>query len=257
LGAAVLHSGYCLARAGGARPARAWYLRWLDVLLGALLLGLLGARVGHVLLDWPYFAENTAEILQVGAGGLNWHGGLAGALVGAVVMARARRVPLPRLFDALALGLPFMAAALWRACMDAACGYGLEVRTLADYPPWLAAELPNLYGDIAPRLNLPVVGILFAALLGLLVLALAAARRVSGLRLWLILFALGSGMAVISAFRDDYVPLWFGRRADQVLDVLVALGAAGAGVGVVAARIIASRMDNAPAQRIDFPVKNG
>ena len=38
------------------------------------------------------------------------------------------------------------------------CAYGVEVLTLADYPAWLVTESPDVYGTIAPRLNLPMLG---------------------------------------------------------------------------------------------------
>lgn len=207
----------------GARRRGERLIPWLDTLLGALVGGLLGARVVHVWLNQVYFAEHQSEIFDFRAGGLDWHGALLGALLGGTVVARLRRVAIPALLDGFALAMPLLAMALWRACIDANCGYGLEVRTLADYPAWLVAESPDIYGDIAPRLNLPPLGIALGLLVLAVIGALALARRLEGRRLWVALLIYSLGMALLGFFRAEYAPLWFGRRADQILDLAVML----------------------------------
>jgi uncharacterized membrane protein len=109
------------------------------------------------------------------------------------------------------------------ACGAANCGYGLEVRTLADFPGWLVTESPDVYGVIAPRLNLPPLGILLAVLLLLIVLILTALGWLPGQRFWFALTLYSLGMALLDFFRAEYVPIWFDHRADQILDLAVAL----------------------------------
>jgi hypothetical protein len=53
----------------------------------------------------------------------------------------------------------------------------------------------------------------------------AAAGGLAGRRFWLALAAYALGMAVIDVFRADEVALIAGRRADHVLDLIVAAGA--------------------------------
>lgn len=89
----------------------------------------------------------------------------------------------------------------------------------------LVTESPDVYGITAPRLNLPPVGIALAVIVLILIIVLTAFRWLTGLRLWLALTLYALGMAVIDFFRAEYVPTWFGRRADQVLDLAVAFGA--------------------------------
>jgi len=194
-------------------------MRWLDALLGAVAVGLIGARAFHVWLNWAYFSVHTDQITAVTSGGLDWHGAVIGGLLGAVIVAVFRRVPLNRLLDALALALPFGAIAVWIASATASAVYGIEVRTLADYPSWLVTESPDVYGVVAPRLNLLPAGIALAIVVFVIVLALTVLRWLVGLRLWAALSLLALGMAVIDFFRADYVPTWAGRRADQLLDL--------------------------------------
>jgi phosphatidylglycerol:prolipoprotein diacylglycerol transferase len=205
---------------------RAQPLAHLDVITAAAVCGVIGARAEHVALNWAYFSANTAEIFAVSSGGVNWHGGLLGILFGVVAMARWRRLHLPHLLDSLALCLPIGALVAWQACAAAACGYGIEVRTLADYPLWLATEAPDIYGVSAPRLNLPLIGMLFAVLLGVLAVLLIGYGKLQGGRFWLLLALYGLAMAFLSGFRAEYVPIWFGVRADQALDLWIGLWAA-------------------------------
>jgi phosphatidylglycerol:prolipoprotein diacylglycerol transferase len=198
---------------------------WLDAATNAVVGGLIGARAVHVWLNWAYFSAHTDQIIDFGNGGLDWHGAVAGGLLGATLLALASRIPLSSLMDAFALVLPVGAVATWLACAAANAAYGLEVRTLADFPSWLVIESPDVYGIVAPRLNLPPIGIALAVVVLIGVAALTAFGWLSGLRLWLALTVYSLGMAIIDFFRAEYVPTWFGRRADQVLDLALALAA--------------------------------
>jgi phosphatidylglycerol:prolipoprotein diacylglycerol transferase len=198
---------------------------WLDAATNAVVGGLIGARAFHVWLNWAYFSVHTDQIIDFGSGGLDWHGAVVGGLLGAILVALASRIPLPPVLDAFALVLPVGVVATWLACAAANSAYGLEVRTLADFPSWLVIESPDVYGIVAPRLNLPPIGIALAAVMLIGVVALTAFGWLSGLRLWLALTFYSLGMAVIDFFRAEYVPTWLGRRADQVLDLALALAA--------------------------------
>src|SRR4051812_44043836 len=60
--------------------------RLIDVYLGAIVLGIIGARLFHVALNWDYFTDNQSEMWIIGAGGLDWHGALLGGLLGAAII---------------------------------------------------------------------------------------------------------------------------------------------------------------------------
>lgn len=199
---------------------------WLDTVVGAVIGATIGARLAHVGLNWVYFAAHTDEILSFSSGGLDWHGALLGGLLGASLIAIIRRVPWLKLMDTFALVVPFGAMAIWLACAAANSAYGIEVRTLADFPTWLVIESPDVYGAIAPRLNLAPIGIALAVVVLVIIVGLTLLRWVPGLRLWLALIVYGIGMALIDFFRAEYVPTIMGRRADQVLDLAVVLLAA-------------------------------
>jgi prolipoprotein diacylglyceryltransferase len=234
----VLLSGLIVLALAARRNAR--LLPYLDVILVAVALGAVGARFGHIALNWSYFALHTDELASLSAGGLNWHGAVLGALIGVVALALGRRLPLRQLLDDAAFSVPIMGAAVWIACSTANAGYGVEVRSLADFPAWLVTETPDVYGVLAPRLALPTLGVALAALVFGGVLVLALARRAEGLRLWLALLIYALGMALLSFFRAEYVPTLLSRRADQVLDLAVALVATLSLASVWAAQVRAS-----------------
>jgi prolipoprotein diacylglyceryltransferase len=116
-----------------------------------------------------------------------------------------------------------MAASIWIACGVANAAYGIEVRSLADFPAWMVIEAPDVYGMLAPRLNLPLFGVVASLIVLIIMLVLTALRRFSGSRLWIALGLYGLCMALLDFFRADYVPTLFNRRADQVLDLGVVL----------------------------------
>lgn len=78
-----------------------------DFMFYATLGVLLGGRVGWVLLYAPHLvAENPMAILRIWEGGMSFHGGLAGVCLAVIGVALARKVPLLRLADSVALVAP-------------------------------------------------------------------------------------------------------------------------------------------------------
>ncbi|NDJ59955.1 MAG: prolipoprotein diacylglyceryl transferase [Chloroflexi bacterium] len=212
--------------------------RAIDAYLAALIGGLIGARAGHVLLHWPYFAAHPDEIIRLNAGGLDPHGALIGGLIGFGIMVRWRGIPAAdrrRVLDAAAPALALIALAGWIGCVAAGCGYGAEVATLAAVPPPIAAELPDRFGIGAPRYNTQIFGA-GLALVALGALALLDRRDPPpGARFWLTVALLYAGLFVVGFLRGDSVPLIFGLdaglRADQALNLLLMGGSGWRAVG--------------------------
>lgn len=231
LGAALLVGLGVVAWHGGRRAPDA-ASRWLDVAIAALAAGIVGARLLHVALEWEYFTDHRAEIARVWEGGLTWHGGVLLAVPIALAMMRLRRVPLGPWTDAIAVAWPLGMIGAWLGCRAAGCGVGYEVRTLADWPEWAVAELPDVYGVVAPRLDVQLAGVVFGG--GLLALALLLTWRgwLRGLRFWLILALSGIGLYFIGFFRADPAARLLDRRADQVFDLSVLLLAVVAGSAI-------------------------
>jgi phosphatidylglycerol:prolipoprotein diacylglycerol transferase len=197
--------------------------RWLDVGIAGVVGGVIGARLLYVALTWEYFADHTGEIAKISSGGMAWHGGLLIGIPAVLVVARLRRVPLRPWTDAAALAWPLGLSAAWVACCHAGSGYGYEVQTLADWPGWLVKELPDVYGLVAPRLDVQLAGALFGEVLLVLALVLTWGGWLPGVRVWLVLALTSLGMALLGFFRADPARLLIHHRADQVFDLVLLL----------------------------------
>lgn len=205
--------GAALYRAGERRAALA------DAYLLALVGGIIGARAGHVLLNWGHFAQAPVEIAQVSAGGLDWHGAVMGGLLGLLIGARWRRLNFNHLLNLLTLALPLIAMAGWGGCWAANCGFGQEVDTLANYPAWMVSEAPDVYGILAPRYNTQLFGLLLGVFTLFFALILVWRDRLRDRRFWLLLTLLSVGMFVLGFLRADFTIMFGGLRADQWLDL--------------------------------------
>jgi phosphatidylglycerol:prolipoprotein diacylglycerol transferase len=78
-------------------------------LIFALIIGtILGGRIGYILFySFPQFSDNPLRIFRIWEGGLSFHGGLLGVVIGAWWFARTHGVTLLQLGDAISLGVPF------------------------------------------------------------------------------------------------------------------------------------------------------
>lgn len=195
--------------------------RLIDCLIAGLIGALIVGRAGHVLLQWSHFSEHAQEIVQLERGGSDWHGALLGGWIGLALMARLRGVPLRPLLEACAPAIPLFLIAGWLACGDRpnTCGFGAEIATLADAPPGIAIEAPDVYGLAAPRWNTWAFGIALGMGIGLILLL----PPIRGRRWGVGLIVAGTGMLLIGGLRGDSVPLLAGVRVDQWLDATVAL----------------------------------
>ncbi|MFZ4450978.1 prolipoprotein diacylglyceryl transferase [Salibacterium aidingense] len=70
-----------------------------DLLIFAIPIAILCARLYYVIFRWGYYADHPGEILAVWEGGLAIHGGLIGAVLTALVFTRKRRVSFWKMAD--------------------------------------------------------------------------------------------------------------------------------------------------------------
>jgi len=71
----------------------------------AVVLGLIGARLVHVIDSWEIYSKDLLKILAFHEGGLAWYGGLIGGIVAVVIYARVKKFSLGRFADAAAPGV--------------------------------------------------------------------------------------------------------------------------------------------------------
>lgn len=193
--------------------------RWLDPVIAAVVGGLIGARALYVVQEWQHFGAHQDQITKIELGGMAWHGALLLGIPAALLVAWLRDVSIFDWTDAAALAWPVGLSAGWVACRKAGCAYSFEVRTLADFPSWQVAELPDVYGIIEPRFDLQMVGAWFGVLLLWLAMLLTWRNWLPGVRLWLVLALTGLGMHILGYFRADPTYTHYGRRDDQIFDL--------------------------------------
>ena len=72
-----------------------------------LLFAIIGGRLGYVIFyDLSYFASNIQKIFYLWEGGMSFHGGLIGAVIGSVYFSRKYQTDLMNLTDIISLYAP-------------------------------------------------------------------------------------------------------------------------------------------------------
>ena len=72
-----------------------------------LLFAIIGGRLGYVIFyDLSYFASNIQKIFYLWEGGMSFHGGLIGAVIGSVYFSRKYQIDLLNLTDIISLYAP-------------------------------------------------------------------------------------------------------------------------------------------------------
>lgn len=70
-----------------------------DLLIWAIPISIICARIYYVIFKWDYYSVNPSEILQIWHGGLAIHGALIGAIGTAIVFAYKKKIPFFKLAD--------------------------------------------------------------------------------------------------------------------------------------------------------------
>lgn len=70
-----------------------------DLLLWAVPIAIISARIYYVLFKWEYYSQNPGQIIAIWEGGIAIHGALIGAIATAVVFAKKKGVSFWRLAD--------------------------------------------------------------------------------------------------------------------------------------------------------------
>lgn len=91
-----------LAKVGGEDPERVW-----DMLMVAVILGIIGARIEYVLVapHWSYYKDHLAQAFYIWEGGLRIYGAVVGGALGVLGYAAFQRVQPLKLLDFAAPGM--------------------------------------------------------------------------------------------------------------------------------------------------------
>ncbi|MGD9496054.1 MAG: prolipoprotein diacylglyceryl transferase [Armatimonadota bacterium] len=106
--------------------------------------GILGGRLGYVLLNWSEYSSDLPAVMDLWRGGMSWHGGLAGGLLVLLLGAHVMGVSFARVFDLAAPGVAVGYAIARVGCFLNGCCYGHPTDV-----PW-AVVFPQTGPNSAP-----------------------------------------------------------------------------------------------------------
>src|SRR5690625_5037522 len=72
---------------------------FMDLLLFALPVAIIGARLYYVIFEWDYYAQHPEHIIAVWRGGLAIHGALIGSVITAIWYAKSRGFSFWKMLD--------------------------------------------------------------------------------------------------------------------------------------------------------------
>lgn len=70
-----------------------------DLIIWALPISILSARIYYVIFSWDYYSKHLDEIIMIWHGGIAIHGALIGAVITAIIFAKKRKLSFWKLAD--------------------------------------------------------------------------------------------------------------------------------------------------------------
>jgi len=127
-----------------------------DALMGAIIGGIVGAKVYYVLLNWPQTVQDPFGMLFSRAG-LVWYGGFIGGAIGVALAIHRRKAPVPVLADVCAPALALGYAVGRMGCFLVGDDYGRPTDSWVGIafpkgsPPSTAGNLRRMFGVSIPE----------------------------------------------------------------------------------------------------------
>ena len=78
---------------------------YLEVFIGVILFGVLGARMFYVAFEWDYYSQNPNEIFRLQDGGFAFYGALIGGIVAVFLVAKVKELYPLMILDTAVVGL--------------------------------------------------------------------------------------------------------------------------------------------------------
>jgi phosphatidylglycerol:prolipoprotein diacylglycerol transferase len=76
-----------------------------DLMLWAIPIAIISARIYYVIFEWKYYAHHPGEMIQIWHGGIAIHGALIGSVITTYVFAKKRGIPFWKITDIAAPSL--------------------------------------------------------------------------------------------------------------------------------------------------------
>lgn len=194
-----------------------------DLAIYDIIAAIVGARLFYVIGQWDYFRSNLLEVFMVQNGGLVFLGGFFLALAVTLIYAVSKKIPLLKLFDALAPGVSLGYAIARIGCFLNGCCFGVPTNS------WLGVRFPpgSLAASYCPGEAVYPTQLYSMTLMFLVFLFLAwlyPRKRFDGQLFfwWLVLYSVYRFLVELIRFSPIY---WFGLTPAQVMVIFTfALG---------------------------------
>lgn len=207
--------------------------RVMDVVLGAVIGGIIGARFYYVIFSWDQYRDNLADVIKIWEGGIAIYGGVIGGFLVGALMSRIRKVRFIPMAD-LAVGGLILGQSIGRwgnfinveaFGSNTGLPWGMASPSIAEYLTRHQAALAAQGVAVDPAM--PVHPTFFYesmwCLIGFILIALAAKhRRFDGELTLLYVAWYGAGRAVIEGLRTDSL-MWGSVRVSQALAVILVI----------------------------------
>ncbi|MGE6630171.1 prolipoprotein diacylglyceryl transferase [Bacillus sp. NPDC077027] len=72
---------------------------FIDLILFAIPIAIICARIYYVVFEWDYYRDHTSEIIKIWNGGIAIHGGLIGAVLTAIIFTKVRKLSFWKVAD--------------------------------------------------------------------------------------------------------------------------------------------------------------
>lgn len=80
---------------------------YLDLAIRLVIAGVIGARTGHIITHWQYFASDQANVLDIRDGGMSFSGALIAGILVSFVYCRQKKLSWLQICDTAVPGLVF------------------------------------------------------------------------------------------------------------------------------------------------------
>ncbi|HET6443832.1 MAG TPA: prolipoprotein diacylglyceryl transferase family protein [candidate division Zixibacteria bacterium] len=193
--------------------------RWINGILFASIIAIVGGRIVFVLTQWSYYSEEPGDIWLIWRGGLSYHGLLITGLAALWAWSKWRKLTLREVAGMLAILLALMSVFGWLACWFEGCAFGKETSISL-----LSGDLPDSFSVYSIRYQTQLMGMILSATV--LVVILALRNRLRPLQLfWLTIGLLAASRLTITLFRGDQAPMIGAIRMDTLTDGLMVVAA--------------------------------
>lgn len=189
--------GWWQAKKQGLDPVNA-----IDTSVWIFISGFIGARILYVIVSWRFFLEHPLDIIKIWNGGFVFYGGFFGAIVGALIFMRVRRLPYGIWIDLLT-PVAMLCLVFGRiGCFLNGCCYGSFAPDLpwaVTYPP-SHASLGLLQVPVHPA---PIYESLACLLITVILIVRMPRKRFAGEIFWLMALLYSLARFTIEFFRGD------------------------------------------------------